>query len=345
MSQVLRAVQTLLVGAFVFSATPVFADSLTSRSDLREMLPYISNVKSQEGRNTCTVFALTAALETLYIRKTGDQNINFSEEWLQYLAAGATASGGAKGSTVGINFNALRRHGMTDESLMPFTAGKWTDSSSDPNARKIENYCGQLSGMEFTRCLYGKRSPRYIRMSDNQLRGLPGGEQFAAARNKTEDYRSFTDRLRLKVINSPSQIKNYLNQKISLTLEVNVHYGSWNHSRGEKFGIDIDRSLFDKGIITYPERGSVDRYESDRNVARHAVQVVGYDDDVVVTYNKKMRDGSTRTFTRKGVYYVKNSWGKKFGRNFRLGRSRIPGLGMITQDYAHDLGKFSVVTD
>ncbi|NQZ00217.1 MAG: C1 family peptidase [Bdellovibrionales bacterium] len=320
------------------------AQAVESKSDLRGMLPYVSKVKSQQGRNTCTVFALTAVLESLYMRDEGASSIDFSEEWLQYLAAGSTASGGAKGSMVSINFNALKRHGVTTEQLMPFTKGTWSDDPAHPQARVIEQYCGDLSGLEYTRCLFGKRSPRYLTMSDNQLRGLPGGRQFSTARQGGSQYQSFVNSLRINVVSNPTTIKHYLAQKTPLTLEVNVHYGSWHHSAGEKYGIDIDKNSYNRGIVTYPERGSVDRYQSDRHPARHAVQVIGYDDDVQVTYTKKMRDGSMRTFTRTGVYYIKNSWGKKFGKNFRFGRSRIPGLGIITQDYAHHLGKFSVVT-
>ena len=65
--------------------------------------------------------------------------------------------------------------------------------------------------------------------------------------------------------------------------------------------------------MSYPEQGSMDRSASRKLAARHAVQVIGYDDDVVVTYTKKMTDGSFRNFQRKGVYYIKNSWGTDWG--------------------------------
>jgi hypothetical protein len=54
-----------------------------------------------------------------------------------------------------------------------------------------------------------------------------------------------------------------------------------------------------------------------------------------------MDDGTTKSFTYRGVYYFKNSWGTdKFGVQFSLNGKVYPGYGMITQKYAHDFGQF-----
>lgn len=338
----------LLIALFTAfgSSLDAQAQELSSSSNVKEMLNYVTNSKNQQGRNTCTVFALTAALETLYILNYGDKYIDFSEEWVQYLAAGsrANASGGARGSMVSTNFNEIKAHGITTEQKMPYTAGKWTLAPDDSNARKVREFCGHLSGLQQTRCLHGKRSPQYMRMSDSQLRSLSGGVQFSNARAETARFDQFVSSLRFSRITSETEIKRALLRKVPLTVELNVFYGSWNNASATKYGIDINAGLYRKGVVTYPDKGSVDRTVSPQHLARHAVQIIGYDDNVKVRYSRKMNDGRVLTFERTGVYYFKNSWSSKFGNRFQLGRSRYPGFGMITQDYVHHFGKITAVS-
>ncbi|MBK7961490.1 MAG: hypothetical protein IPK04_10000 [Bdellovibrionales bacterium] len=72
-----------------------------------------------------------------------------------------------------------------------------------------------------------------------------------------------------------------------------------------------------------------------------SIVLVGYDDNVEVTVDSLMDDGTTKSFTYRGVYYFKNSWGTdKFGVQFSLNGKVYPGYGMITQKYAHDFGQF-----
>ena len=79
-------------------------------------------------------------------------------------------------------------------------------------------------------------------------------------------------------------------------------------------------------------------------VAIHSVLLIGYDDTVSVTYKRLMKDGTTKEVTRTGVFYFKNSWNKqKFGKTFKLGKKKIPGFGMIVQDYAA-MGQFFVMS-
>lgn len=110
-----------------------FAQSTwAGKSDIRAMIPLLTHVKDQEGRNTCTIFTTLAVLESLYIRQGGSDQIDLSEEWLQYLASITNASGGAKGSMVSTNVRNAARWGMADESEMPFTAGLGVEMSPKP---------------------------------------------------------------------------------------------------------------------------------------------------------------------------------------------------------------------
>jgi hypothetical protein len=54
-----------------------------------------------------------------------------------------------------------------------------------------------------------------------------------------------------------------------------------------------------------------------------------------------MKDGTTKKFTYKGVYYFKNSWGtSSFGRDFTIDGEKFPGYGMMVAKYAEEQGQF-----
>jgi len=143
------------------------------------------------------------------------------------------------------------------------------------------------------------------------------------------------------IVTSVSEIHQLLVAGIPLTLDIDFFYGAWNYPGSHKKGIYRSKELWENGTITYPEKGSVDRQVSKKNREGHSVVVVGYDDDVEVTYTMNMKDGKRQTFTRKGVYYIKNSWGDDdWGSNFTIDGHSFPGYGMILQDNAHEFGEF-----
>lgn len=328
----------LMLALFVFAPY-----SFARKSPLREILPHITNIKSQEGRNTCTIFTTVAALETLYLQRTGARSINFSEEWIQYLASTTNASGGARGSMVSTDFRNAKRWGLARETTMPYTEGEWKGEE-----RRAKQICGDRSDhsteLLFTRCLYGKRPSYYLSTSESSLKNLPGGIEFSAARSEAATFKDFVSGLSIQRLYNPSVIKDKLDQLKSLTLEINIFHGSWNTGYAETNGIGRDRGQYSKGTIGYPEHGSKDRQISPRLGHRHAVQIVGYDDEKRVRYKLVMQDGSTKTFERKGVYIFKNSWGTQdFGKDFRYDGMRIRGFGMIPQDHVHEFGLVSII--
>lgn len=312
-----------------------------SRSDIWEVLKFQTAVKAQGQRNTCTVFSTTALLESLIWKQNpGLKKVDLSEQWLQYLATLKTASGGAKGSTVAINFAGLREHGVADEKLMPYSGSQWSEKS-------VPSECQGLSGKLLTQCVYAHVDPRLLSQPDRVLLDKSHplySPDFVEARKSAYAIRDqITRSLRGGVVSTVGQTKDLLRRGTPVILEVDVFYGTWNHSRGTSLGIDVKEGLFASGVATFPEPGSVDAKLSPTSPARHSVVIVGYDDDVELTYTKKMVDGKTQTFKRKGVYYFKNSWGKNYGRQFKLDGKRIPGFGVMTQDYAHRHGQiFSI---
>ncbi len=313
-----------------------------SKNDVMSVLNYQTKVKSQGARNLCTVFAFTGLLESLILKKYKDlKTIDYSEEWAQYLVALRSPTGGGNGSTVPNNYSDVKKAGIAFEQYLPYDDRLWTVEAAPAI---FKERCAGATGKDLKRCLASHYSPLLMKMSDAQLRdrnNLLYNPDFADAKLSANESKSYLSSMRGGVIKKVSRIKEFLRAGIPVTLEINVYYGTWNHAAGEKYGIDVDSSLYTKGIVTYPDYGSVDRVQSEKNVARHAVVVVGYDDSVEVTYNRLMRDGTTKAIKRNGVYYFKNSWGtNKFGNKFRLNSKSVPGFGLMLQDYANEFGQF-----
>lgn len=300
-------------------------------------------VKSQEDRGTCSIFSATALLESMVlIEGRARGNVDLSEEWLQYLVSQSTPE---EGSESYANFVLLRTYGQPSEESLPYDGESWEEAHHE----RADRRCGHLTGWKHKSCLVSHRNPDLLSLSDRELHDRSSvhyDPEFARARreafvNKERFFGGSTMGGRSGILRDTNQVKRALDRGIPLTLDLDFFYGAWNHRIAEKLGIGRDLSLWTRGIVTYPEFRSADRAYSGKEPAGHSVVVVGYDDGVEVTYTARMADGKRATFTRKGVYYFKNSWGTdSFGAEFKIGGRSFPGYGMITQDYAHEFGQF-----
>lgn len=316
---------------------------MNARNDVVSLIASQTPVKSQSKRNTCTIFSATALLESMMIiRGKADSRYDLSEEWLQYLIS---QNHGSEFSSSRSNFKALRLYGQSSEDAMPYIGEKWKDLSSSNLAQKR---CGRLADTRLQQCLVAHRDPSLMSQSSETLSNPSSpyfDPEFLNARNEARKNKALFygsgEGTGAVVVTSTSRIKELLRKGIPVSVDVNFYYGSWNHGAADKLGIDRDPGLFSSGIVTFPEPGSIDKAISPTKSAGHSVVLVGYDDTVTVRYTKKMTNGETKTFTRTGVYYFKNSWGTSgFGSSFRLDNRRHPGYGVITQDYANQYGQF-----
>ncbi|MCB0386871.1 MAG: C1 family peptidase, partial [Bdellovibrionales bacterium] len=316
-------------------------DRAVVRNDFETLIQKQTPVRAQEKRGTCSIFSATALLE-FHLVELFDliPTLDLSEEWLEYLATRNRTSDGSNSWT---NFNLIDQFGMPDEKLLPYIGMTWKKESLPPLA--VER-CGHLTGVSFSSCLLGHRDPNLLFASEAQLLDPSSGlydPEFLyarrAAREVKEAYINYSSRD--YVVRYVNEIQDLLDQGIPLTLGAAFFYGSWNHRTAPELGMARDMNGWYKGIVGYPEPGSVDAVMSPTKEAGHSIVIVGYDNEKRVTTRIRMVDGTMKSFTYTGVYYFKNSWGKDgFGRDFSIDGRPYPGYGMITQKYAHEYGTF-----
>lgn len=327
-------------------------------------------VKSQVSRGTCSIFSLVGILEWGLLVKTGTV-YDLSEEWLEYTIRQTNSN---YGSSLSANFPAMKTYGIPTESAYPYNGSEWTDYKNfadaqyecdslapnsddrqeclsqhglfDPLYSEINEGCGHLvNSYTFDQCLYAHRDPAFMNQYSSTLNDPSSfyyDPDFASARTEAANMRDTVLKHFVSYYSpsSTSSVKKLLLNNETLTLRMPVHYQAWNHGGGYKDGIPVNKDHWHKGIVSYPEYGSLDK-----NGGGHLINIVGYDDNVTFTKDVVMKDGTTKTFTYKGVYYFKNSWGtSSFGKDFEIKGTNYPGYGMIAQKYAHDYGQFFAYT-
>ncbi|MCR9206025.1 MAG: C1 family peptidase [Halobacteriovoraceae bacterium] len=322
---------------------PVDDSSLTKslgRSDVEGLIKRQTSVKSQGRRGTCSIFSAVAILESRLKVRHGFEDLDLSEQFLEYLVVKGKTS---DGSSSYYNFNAIANNGVPTEKVLPYGPEDWTKTPSLGDAK-----CGHLDS-ETTRyksCLLVQRDPQVANQPDRVLLDETNpmyDPEYVTARNSAAQFRNNYIRFQNYNYNlhNVSRIKQFLDAGYDLTMGITIYYGAWNHGGGRDEGIETNTEDWYKGIVGYPERGSVDFANSPKKPAGHSIVIVGYDDQREVSVEVDMEDGTKKTFTYKGVYYFKNSWGTtSFGKDFEINGVNYPGYGMITQKYANKFGSF-----
>jgi hypothetical protein len=312
------------------------------KSDIHAMMQRQTSVKSQQNRGTCSIFSATALVETLLVvNGRAGNNLDLSEEWLQYLTTLKIAE---EGSTSPDNFKLLRKYGQPVEARMPYVGTEWKTKEEGLAAKR----CGHLPrGKALRACLISHRDPNLMRMSDAQLLNPIShlyDPEFVTARAEAliNAGTFFTGSAEDDgIVRKVSEIHRILAEGTPLALDLYFYNGAWNYPGSHKVGIYRSEKLWKQGVVTYAEVGSVDRKYSATQDDGHSIVVVGYDDDREVEYWMSMEDGTRKKFKRKGVYYFKNSWGAStWGKNFEIDGKPYPGYGMILQVEAHSHGQF-----
>jgi len=314
------------------------------KNDVLSVVDMQSSVKSQGSRGTCSIFSAAALLETLLIsnQQMSKETLDLSEEWLEYVKAAET---GGEGSSSPANINYFKRFGMPAETSLPYIGETWEKLEDSDLATER---CASLMGRDQKKCLIGHRNPKLLRARDADLLDENSelhDPEFQLARSEATQMKN------TQLINSPAykyvwneeEVKELLKAGVPVLLDIDFYYGAWNHREGPNHGLERNMEHWSQGLVGYPEVGSLDRKVSLEDPAGHSILVVGYDDDEEMTVEQQMLDGTKKTFTYKGVYYFKNSWGQSnFGVNTKIEGRNLPGYGKITQKYSHESGAFFV---
>lgn len=310
-----------------------------TRNNVEAVIANMTPVRSQGSRGTCSIFSAAAILEGMLVIKKGfTTDVDLSEEFLEYMAVKGRTSDGSNSYS---NFSKIAQYGMPYEATLPYVTSSWVKSPFMPQA---QSRCGHLTGTQKESCLLVHFDPNLRNLLDPSNQSY--NTEFVTAYNEAAQLkRDFFPNLRVDwwstQVRGTTQIKQMLRAGLPLTMGHDFYYGAYNHRKATEYGIGRDNVNWNKGIIGYPERGSMDRKVSPQHRAGHSVLVVGYDDDRVVTTRVLMEDGTYKEFSYKGVYYFKNSWGAaSFGAGMEIDGVTYPGYGIMTQKYAHEFGSF-----
>ena len=223
-------------------------------SDTKTVIGYQSPVRSQAARGTCSIFSSTAYLEGLLIKKGAfNSTLNLSEEWLEYTALRGKTSDGSSGPE---NFDAIKTYGMPSEQTLPYIGEDWTEVF---NPLK-DTRCGKLTGNAQKSCFIIHRDPKLLTLKDDQITATFADKEFVNARAEALDFKAKNIKFANTnyYVSNVAQVKSLLQAGTPVVLEVDFYYGAWNHREADEFGIDKNLDQWAKGIVAYPEVGSVD---------------------------------------------------------------------------------------
>lgn len=270
-----------------------------------DLLDIQTPVRNQGHRGTCTIFATTALMESLYRAEGSVPNPDFSEQFLQWSVKSELHqfTTGA-GSNPQRNLEAISQFGIVEESAWPYETAQW-GPTQDPmcNADAEEGIP--------TRC-YTNGEPPAAARSAMRFR-LPAGRYLSPRRRSIMSYMA----------------QNHLPVVVSGTF----FYQAWNHG-GSMLPVSSD--YMRRGIVLYPN--AADQTDSRLRPAGHGILLVGFDQEMRVQRiderGQLMVDAMGQPVYETGFFLFKNSWGtSRFGVANSLGAT---GFGWISMRYVEE---------
>lgn len=263
-----------------------------------------SAVKSQGSRGVCSIFAATAVLENLYL-KAGmpAAEVDFSEQYMQWGVKNLVgAFRNSEGSNVDSNLELVSQFGDIKEADWPYEPFPWT-TANDPACTGGEENLP-------TKCFTNGEAPQSAQ--DAQKYKIPSS----------------------RWINTNSIKAHLTTKKTGVGVGMTFFYQSWNHRRST---LPVDADLWRQGIVTYPN--AKDKSESAMHRAGHAIEIIGWDDNMEVTMRDEqghpVLDANGQPKKEKGFYLFKNSWGtSSFGVDHPYGA----GYGWLSMKYVAEYG-------
>lgn len=262
-----------------------------------------SPVQSQGSRGVCSIFAASGLVESLYI-KAGMPvaEADFSEQYLQWASKKLNGSfPNTEGSSSDANLATVVKYGTVKEADWRYESAPWS-AANDPE-------CGEGEDKP-TKCYTNGEPPASIAQATKYK--LPSK----------------------RWINTNSIKAHITAKQTGVNVGMTFFYQSWNHRRSQ---LPIDTGLWRQGVVTYPN--ARDKEISLEKRAGHAIQIIGWDDNLEVTMRDEAgkpvlgTDGQPKK--EKGFWLFKNSWGTG---NFGIENEYGDGYGWLSYKYVAEYG-------
>ncbi len=273
---------------------------LPARLDLMDIQ---TPVRSQGRRGTCTIFATTALMESLYRAEGSIPSPDFSEQFLQWSVKNEVhAFTDTAGSNPQRNLEAISQFGIVEEAAWPYESAQW-GVSQDP------------------RCMGEEGLPTLC-----YTNGDPPASATAAMRFRLPAGRYLSPRRR--------SIMSYLAQNhLPVVASGTFFYQAWNHGGSM---LPVSSEYMRQGIVLYPT--AADQTDSRMRPAGHGILIVGFDQEMRVQrldeHGQPMVDAMGQPVYETGFFLFKNSWGTgRFGVANSVGQ---PGFGWISMRYVEE---------
>ncbi len=264
-----------------------------------DLMQYMSPVRSQGSRGTCTIFATIGLMEALYIREGTLTMPDFSEQHLQWSVKNEVgAFTQTSGSNPNSNLDAISRFGIVEESLWPYESSEWG----------VSNDMACTGEMRPTRC-YTNGDPPMAAMSGTRWR-LPRGRWINPSVRSLQGH--------------------MISTRTPVVVSGDFFYQAWNHGRST---LPTNAAYKRRGYVLSPNEADVMDSSGDRR-AGHGFVLLGWDDDLAVARVDGMgqpimgADGMPEMET--GFFLFKNSWGTG---SFGVENPHGAGYGWISYRY------------
>ncbi len=277
------------------------ADEILPRTfDLMELM---TPVRSQGRRGTCTIFATTALMESLYVAEGSMTMPDFSEQFLQWSSKVEGMSfTTSEGSNPRANLEAISRFGIVEETAWPYEVAAWGASN--------DAACAGEEAMRPVRC-FTNGEPPAAALSAMRFR-LPAGRWVNSRRNSLMSY--------------------MVNNRLPVVVSGTFYYQAWNHGGSM---LPVSSALSARGVVMYPN--AEDIADSGARPAGHGILLLGFDQDMTVQrvdgMGRPMVDAMGNPVNDVGFFLFKNSWGTgRFGTENPMG----PGYGWSSMRYVEE---------
>lgn len=268
-----------------------------------DMMELMTPVRSQGSRGTCTIFATTALMESLYVAEGSTAMPDFSEQFLQWSSkVEARRFTTGEGSNPSANLEAISRFGIVAESAWPYESRPWSATN--------DMACSGEEASRPVRC-FTNGEPPAAALSSTRFR-LPAGRWINSRRASLMSY--------------------MVNNHLPVVVSGEFFYQAWNHG-GSMLPVSAAGSA--AGTVLYPNEADV--ADSRTRPAGHGILLLGFDQDMRIARvdgeGRPMLGTDGMPVYETGFFLFKNSWGTgRFGTTNPMGA----GYGWISMRYVEE---------